>query len=98
MTRSNAREIACHLVYEMNFNGITADEAMEEIGDRPIRLEMSRKATLETVRDMALSDFAITRRHPTFTFYYDVDGMTLEQARELRVWMIDQWTAQGLGR
>jgi len=47
---------------------------------------------------MALSDFAITRRHPTFTFYYDVDGMTLEQARELRVWMIDQWTAQGLGR
>lgn len=77
---------------------ITADEAMEEIGDRPIRLEMSRKATLETVRDMALSDFAITRRHPTFTFYYDVDGMTLEQARELRVWMIDQWTAQGLGR
>ena len=28
MTRSNAREIACHLVYEMNFNGITADEAI----------------------------------------------------------------------
>ena len=26
MTRSNARQIACHLVYGMNFNGITADE------------------------------------------------------------------------
>lgn len=28
MTRSNAREIACHLVFEMNFRGLTADEAM----------------------------------------------------------------------
>ena len=33
MTRSNAREIACHLVYEMNFNGITADEAMNLLMD-----------------------------------------------------------------
>lgn len=28
MTRSNAREIACHLVFEMNFNSITASEAL----------------------------------------------------------------------
>ena len=33
MTRSNAREIACHLVYEMNFNGISADEAMNLLMD-----------------------------------------------------------------
>ena len=33
MTRTNAREIACHLVYEMNFNGITADEAMNLLMD-----------------------------------------------------------------
>lgn len=28
MTRLNAREIACHLVFEMNFNGVTADEVL----------------------------------------------------------------------
>ncbi len=28
MTRSNAREIACHLVFEMNFNGVSADEVL----------------------------------------------------------------------
>ena len=28
MTRSNAREIACHLVFEMNFNNVTAGEAL----------------------------------------------------------------------
>ena len=33
MTRSNARAIACHLVYEMNFNGISADEAMNLLMD-----------------------------------------------------------------
>ena len=28
MTRSNAREIACHLVYEMNFKHVAADEVL----------------------------------------------------------------------
>ena len=40
MTRTNAREIACHLVYEMYLNDITAGEAltalMDEIPDTPI--------------------------------------------------------------
>ena len=31
MTRSNAREIACHLVFEMNFNDITAGEALRTL-------------------------------------------------------------------
>lgn len=29
MTRTNAREIAVHLVYEMNFHAVTAGEALE---------------------------------------------------------------------
>ena len=33
MTRSNAREIACHLVFEMNFNNITAGEALQTLTD-----------------------------------------------------------------
>lgn len=33
MTRSNAREIACHLVFEMNFNNITAGEALQTLMD-----------------------------------------------------------------
>ena len=33
MTRSNAREIACHLVFEMNFNQTTAGEALELLMD-----------------------------------------------------------------
>ena len=33
MTRSNAREIACHLVFEMNFNSITAGEALQMLLD-----------------------------------------------------------------
>ncbi len=33
MTRSNAREIACHLVFEMNFNSITANEALSLLLD-----------------------------------------------------------------
>ena len=28
MTRTNARELACQLVFEMNFNHVTADEAL----------------------------------------------------------------------
>ena len=31
MTRSNAREIACHLVFEMNFNNVTAGEALQTL-------------------------------------------------------------------
>ena len=31
MTRSNAREIACHLVFEMNFNDMTAGEALQTL-------------------------------------------------------------------
>ena len=31
MTISNAREIACHLVFEMNFNDITAGEALRTL-------------------------------------------------------------------
>ena len=31
MTRSNAREIACHLVFEMNFNDIAAGEALRTL-------------------------------------------------------------------
>ena len=31
MTRSNAREIACHLVFEMNFNDITAGDALRTL-------------------------------------------------------------------
>ncbi len=33
MTRSNAREIACHLVFEMNSNNITAGEALQTLMD-----------------------------------------------------------------
>ena len=33
MTRSNAREIACHLVFEMNFNDMTAGEALQTLMD-----------------------------------------------------------------
>lgn len=31
MTRSNAREIALHLVFEMNFNSVSADEVLESL-------------------------------------------------------------------
>ena len=31
MTRSTAREIALHLVFEMNFKGVSADEALETL-------------------------------------------------------------------
>lgn len=43
MTRSNAREIACHLVYEMNFNGISADEAMNLLMDPEYYPDAHRK-------------------------------------------------------
>ena len=33
MTRSNAREIACHLLFEMNSNDITAGEALRTLMD-----------------------------------------------------------------
>ena len=33
MTRTNAREIACHLVYEMYLNDITAGEALTALMD-----------------------------------------------------------------
>ena len=33
MTRSNAREIACHLVYEMNFGHLTAGEVLQSLLD-----------------------------------------------------------------
>ena len=31
MTRSNAREIACHLVYEMNFKHVSAEEVINAL-------------------------------------------------------------------
>lgn len=70
---------------------ITPEEAIEEIGDRPIRLEMAKKATLDNVHDMILQDFKVTRQHPTFTYYYDIEGLSLEQAKALRTWMFTQW-------
>ena len=36
MTRSNAREIACHLVFEMNFNDITAGEALRTLMEEAV--------------------------------------------------------------
>ena len=33
MTRSNTREIACHLVYEMNFGHLTAGEVLQSLLD-----------------------------------------------------------------
>ena len=33
MTRTNAREIACHLVYEMYLNDVTAEEALTALMD-----------------------------------------------------------------
>ena len=46
MTRSNAREIACHLVFEMNFNNITAGEALQTL------MEESYYPTLKTESDV----------------------------------------------
>ena len=46
MTRSNAREIACHLVFEMNFNNVTAGEALQML------MEESYYPTLKTESDV----------------------------------------------
>ena len=46
MTRSNAREIACHLVLEMNFNNVTAGEALQTL------MEESYYPTLKTESDV----------------------------------------------
>ena len=46
MTRSNAREIACHLVFEMNFNNVTAGEALQTL------MEESYYSTLKTESDV----------------------------------------------
>ena len=46
MTRSNAREIACHLVFEMNFNNVTAGEALQTL------MEESYYQTLKTESDV----------------------------------------------
>ena len=46
MTRSNAREIACHLVFEMNFNNVTAEEALQTL------MEESYYPTLKTESDV----------------------------------------------
>ena len=46
MTRSNAREIACHLVFEMNFNNVTAGEALQTL------MEESYYPTLKTESDV----------------------------------------------
>ena len=46
MTRSNAREIACHLVFEMNFNNVTAGEAQQTL------MEESYYPTLKTESDV----------------------------------------------
>ena len=46
MTRSNAREIACHLVFEMNFNNVTAGEALQTL------MEESYYPTLQTESDV----------------------------------------------
>ena len=57
MTRSNAREIACHLVFEMNFNNITAGEALQTLMDdgyyptrsRPRRTSMRKSQTASSL-------------------------------------------------
>lgn len=46
MTRSNAREIACHLVFEINFNNVTAGEALQTL------MEESYYPTLKTESDV----------------------------------------------
>ena len=46
MTRSNAREIACHLVFEMNFNNVTAGEVLQTL------MEESYYPTLKTESDV----------------------------------------------
>ena len=46
MTRSNAREIACHLVFEMNFNNVTDGEALQTL------MEESYYPTLKTESDV----------------------------------------------
>ena len=46
MTRSNAREIACHLVFEMNFHNVTAGEALQTL------MEESYYPTLKTESDV----------------------------------------------
>ena len=46
MTRSNAREIACPLVFEMNFNNVTAGEALQTL------MEESYYPTLKTESDV----------------------------------------------
>ena len=46
MTRSNAREIACHRVFEMNFNNVTAGEALQTL------MEESYYPTLKTESDV----------------------------------------------
>ena len=57
MTRSNAREIACHLVFEMNFNNVTAGEAlqtlMEESYYPPLKTESDVYAEKPDSRQLA---------------------------------------------
>ena len=46
MTRSNARELAVHLVYERDFIGVSADELMERTMKRPVFETLSLEDSL----------------------------------------------------
>lgn len=73
---------------------IAVEEAIAEVGDRPIMLNMSRTIKKEDAKDIIRQDFEIIRQHPSFMFNYDIAEMTKANKEEmilLRRWMNAYW-------
>lgn len=73
---------------------ITVEEAVAEIGDKPVRLCFSRALEAKNAREMILRDFEMIRHHPAFVAFYTLSGMKAEDCSEVRALnrqLIDDW-------
>ena len=73
---------------------ITVEEAVAEIGDRPVRLCFSRVLEVDSAREAILRDFDMIRQHPAFVAFYTLAGLQAEDPRVVRALnrqLIDDW-------
>jgi hypothetical protein len=73
---------------------IGVEEAIEAIGSQHIRLMMERKVSDDNFRTQALKDSETVRRHPTFRFIYDVEGISKTSVIALNSWMMNEWRGE----
>lgn len=73
---------------------ISIEEAVAEIGERPIRLLISRSVSMATAKEIISGDFELIREHPAFMANYSIEDATPSDHAAilgLHEQLIDDW-------